>query len=501
MNVDTIAAISTPPGVGAIAVVRVSGAAAGDILLALAPKLRELPDPRYATVLELRDPDDGTVLDRVVATWFEGPASYTGEDVVELSCHGGALTPHLILDACERAGARRAEGGEFTRRAYLNGRVDLTQAEAVGALLASETRRQHRVAMRQLDRGLADRLASFREALVGIEAMLVHHIDFPEEDDAPVPVEVIAARATELEAELRELLATAPGGRLLGTGALTVLAGRPNTGKSSLYNALLGEEKAIVTDEPGTTRDALEASVELNGFPFRLVDTAGVRDAEGSAERMGIEFAQRYLQAADMVLACVPADGGVSEEERAFVEGLDTDRVLIVRTMADRLEDHAHDGDDEDEKDDRDDAEDGKDGDDAEDGGADDVGAADAERGGGGAAPLSPGGGPGRTEVSVSAISGAGMEGLRAAMVRVAFGPVALLEEDAPVVTSVRHARGLEAAAAEVAAFREGLEGGVPPELASTHLRTAATALEELLGVIATDDVLDAVFRDYCVGK
>ena len=209
-DVDTIAAISTARGVGAIALVRVSGPDAAAVLCALAPELRGLPEPRRATLAELRDPDDGSILDRAVVTWLKAPASYTGEDVVELACHGGWLGPDLVLDACLRAGARQAEPGELTRRAYLHGKLDLIQAEATADLIEARSRAFHRAALHQMERGLSDRVAAVRGRIVHLEALIAHHIDFPEEDDAPVPVERIAERAGEIVADMDLLLATAP---------------------------------------------------------------------------------------------------------------------------------------------------------------------------------------------------------------------------------------------------------------------------------------------------
>jgi tRNA modification GTPase len=293
VEIDTIASVSTAPGLGAIAVVRVSGPAAERVLRKVAPGLSDKLAPRHASLVDLRDPADGELLDRAIVTYYAGPASYTGEDVVEISCHGGPLVPALVLDACVRAGARRAEPGEFTRRAYLRGKLDLVQVEAVADVIEARSRALHRAALGQLERGLSARILALREALVRLEALLAHHIDFPEEDDPPVALDAIALRASEVVADIDELLATAPEGELLREGALTVLAGRPNVGKSSLYNALAGEERAIVTPEPGTTRDALEVLVQLGGFPFRLVDTAGLREGGEAVERIGIEVTRR----------------------------------------------------------------------------------------------------------------------------------------------------------------------------------------------------------------
>lgn len=455
MDVDTIAALSTAPGRGAVALVRMSGPEAGRILLALAPSLDALPEPRRVTRVDLRDPADGALLDRALATYFAGPSSYTGEDVVEVSCHGGALVPELILDACVRAGARRADPGEFTRRAYLGGKVDLMQAEAVADLIEARSRAFHRAALGQLEHGLSARVAALREALVRLEALLVHHIDFPEEDEPPVPVARVVAETDAVLRDMDVLLATAPEGELLREGALVVLAGRPNAGKSSLYNALLGEERAIVTDEPGTTRDALVASVELGGFPFRLVDTAGLREAGERVERIGIEVTRRYLERADVVLLCVGCGSDATGSEEEFVAGLVRTPVVWVWTKCDL---------------------------------------ADAV------------GGPTNAQqtactVRVSVRTGEGLDEIKRVLRDLVYSGVVTASPEVPVITRSRHRRGLETARAEVEAFRGALEGGLPAEVAAAHLRPAESALEEILGAISTDDVLDVVFAEFCVGK
>ena len=261
-----------------------------------------MPEVRSATLLQSVDPDDGTKIDRALVSRFEAPASYTGEDVVEISCHGGWLGPRLVVEACMRAGARAAEPGEFTKRAYLRGKLDMVQAEAVADLIEARSAAMRDAALGQLERGLSRRISALRERLVQVEALLAHHVDFPEEDDAPVPLDDVAAEARGLKADLERMLATAPEGELLREGALAVFAGAPNVGKSSLYNALVGEERAIVTAEAGTTRDALEAPVQLGGYPFRLVDTAGLREEAEHVERLGIEVARGYLARADVVI-------------------------------------------------------------------------------------------------------------------------------------------------------------------------------------------------------
>ena len=454
LSADTIAAIATPQGRGAVALLRVSGPGALDVLRRVAPSFDAHGVPRSRHLVALRHPETGELLDRALVTLFPRPASYTGEDTVEISTHGGILTPQLVLDALLAAGARSAEPGEFTRRAYLNGKLDLLQAEAVADLVDGRSRALHRAAVHQMERGLSRRIEALRSAIIHAESLIVYSIDFPEEDEPPVPPERIHAAAADVVARIDALLATAPEGELLREGALTVLAGRPNSGKSSLFNALLGAERAIVTEIPGTTRDALEAQASVGGYPFRLVDTAGLRETVDRVEGIGIEFARRYLAAADLVLFCIEAGRAPADDERAFLRGRDPARTLVVRTKADL----------------------------AADVGVDD-GSVD-----------------GCPAVTVSAVEATGMDALAAALPRMVFGHVADVGE-APVVTRERHARALRRARDELAAFLAALAERVPMELAATHLQDAAGALEDLIGAVSMDDVLDRVFGDFCVGK
>lgn len=459
IEVDTIVSLATAPGVGAIAVLRVSGPQADDVLRGILAPDDTLPDVRTPAVRELLDPTNGEVIDRALVTRFSGPASFTGEDSVELSCHGGWIVPELVLAACIRSGARQAEPGEFTRRAYLRGKLDLLQVEAIADVIEAKSRALHRAAIHQLDRNLSTRVSNLREELVRLEALLAHHVDFPEEDEAPVALEVVLDAANRLRADIGRLLESAPEGALLRAGAVAVLAGPPNAGKSSLFNALLGEDRAIVTAEAGTTRDALEAEVQLGGYPFRLVDTAGLREETGTIERLGIEVAQRYLARAHVVIVCIPRDAAgepeLAEAIAALKEHVGDAPFVRVETKADLAV------------------------------------------------------GPGSdldliewaADVRVSAKEGSGLEELRTALRDLVYGRLHATPVDAPVVTRRRQAIGLEEARREVGAFVEAIEVGLPAEVASTHLRTAETALEELLGVVSVDDVLDVVFRDFCIGK
>ena len=456
LAVDTIAALATAAGPGAIALVRMSGPDAFQILRALTPD-QDDPAPRTASVRSITDGEGGDLLDRALVTAFLGPESYTGEDMVEISCHGGWLVPRLILDACVARGARLAEPGEFTRRAVLHGKMDLVQAEAVLDLIEGRSRAQHDAALFQVERGLSRRIGELREQLVTLEAYLVQHIDFPEEDEAPVPVDRVLVAAAALREALEELLETAPEGELLREGALTVLAGPPNSGKSSLYNALLGEERAIVTEVPGTTRDALEAVISVGGFPFRLVDTAGLHDSDDRVEGLGIEVARRYLDRADVVLFCVESHSEVGSVEREFLAGLADVPTVLLRTKADLV---------------------------SGDGVSEDLNGAHV-----------------RESVELSVVDGTGLGRLRALLPEMVYGGLVRTGASVPALTRARQSEAVGTARDQVVAFMEALEAGTPVAVASALLRPAETALEELLGLISTDEILDRVFREFCIGK
>jgi tRNA modification GTPase len=438
-----------------VAIVRVSGPGVGSLIeiLGLAPL-----EARRASLRSLVSPADGESVDRVLATFYPGPGSYTGEDLLEIGCHGGALLPLLVLDAVLAAGARPARPGEFTRRAYLGGRIDLVQAEATADLIEAAAPALGRAALHQLEGGLSRRIAALRERLVEAQALVAYEIDFPDEDDGPVDPVRVEGAVSGLREELDALLRLAPEGEMLREGALTVIAGRPNAGKSSLFNVLLGFERAIVTEHPGTTRDAIEAVVSVEGYPFRLVDTAGLRENADPVEGMGIEVARSYLARAAVVLFCVEADRELGPEERAFLDTRsDGVRWILVRTKTD-------DGDPE--------------------------------------TPPSSRGGHGETirSVRVSSRSGEGIPQLRTLLLDAAFSGLRAAEE-APLVTRRRHVRALREAREEIDAFAEARVAGIPPEVAVTHLQDATLRLEELLGVIGTEEVLDAVFGSFCIGK
>jgi tRNA modification GTPase len=448
---DPIVALATPPGRSALAAIRLSGTGVAAVA---ARCLEPLPDaPRVMARVRLVHPATGEVIDEALAVRYPAPRSYTGEEMVEVFTHGGLAVPADAVAAFVAAGARPAAPGEFTRRALYHGKLDLLQAEATADLIDAGAPAQRRRALQQLDRGLSQRLAALRAELLELEALIAYDIDFPEEDDGPVRPERVARAAAAARDRIARLLATAPDGERLREGALLVIAGRPNAGKSSLFNALLGRERAIVTDVPGTTRDAVEATAVIEGFPFRLVDTAGLRESQDQVERLGIEVSRSYLQAADLVLFCEaagagPAGDGAAADRDEFL-ALCRAPVVRVRTKAD-------------------------------------LDAPDAR-------PPHP--------LGVSAFTGAGLDGLRRALARVAFGGLLALGDVEPVVTRARHRTALARALAEVEAFAAARSAAVEAAAAATHLRAAVGALDELIGAVTPDDVLERVFASFCVGK
>ncbi len=325
----------------------------------------------------------------------------------------------------------------------------MLQAEAVADLIDATAPAQRRAALGQLDRGLSQRIGDLRQQVLELEALVCYEIDFPEEDAGPVPPEHVAAAIVHVERGLEGLIGTASDGERLREGALAVIAGRPNAGKSSLFNALLGSERAIVTHIPGTTRDAIEAPATCDGLPFRLIDTAGLRDSDDTVERIGVEVSRRYLAGADVVVFCAEAGRDLTAEERAFLASAPAP-VVSVRTKADLLETRHPASDD---------------------------------------------------EVVVSVETGAGLATLRTRLADLAFTTLAVRGNVEPLVTRERHRQALERALTEVKAFRGARDNGIEGAVAATHLRAAVVALEDVIGLVTTEDVLDRVFAKFCVGK
>jgi len=445
---DTIVAVASAPGRGAIALVRLSGP---DSFKIAAKHLGVWPlEPRISSLCDVFDGDER--LDQALITLFPGPNSFTGDDTVEFSTHGGYLIPSTIVAALISSGARQASPGEFTRRAVLNGKLDILQAEAIGDLVDACSHAMQRTALGQLDGGLSRRLLSLRDDLIGLEALIAYDVDFPEEDDGPIPRMRIDQAVEGIASSLDALLSTAPAGEVIRDGAVVVIAGPPNVGKSSLFNALLGRSRAIVTEIPGTTRDALEAVIDSGKWPLRLVDTAGLRDTEDRIERLGIEVSERYLAGAHVVLACAE-DSRSLEETIDIVGRSSTAPILPVRTKADLVSNRDE--------------------------------------------HMSP-----EDMISVSAETGSGLQELLAAIDNSLDTRHGEIVPDLPILTRARHSKAIGTARSELEGFKQAWrEEKLPATIAAVHLRTAVNALEELIGAVDVEDVLDRVFSSFCVGK
>lgn len=445
---DTIVAPSTVGARSALAVIRLSGPDAHRIAGELLTPWRPTP-ARTAFLATLRDPHRQRDIDRGIVTVYHAPASFTGEDMVELSLHGGDIGPSLAISALLAAGARHALPGEFTKRALLNGKLDLLQAEAIADLIDAPSRAMHDAAMGQLAGHLSSRLNDLRDRIIEIEALLAYDVDFPEEDDGPIAPARITHAASDVLAMMDQLLATASTGEMIRTGAVVVIAGAPNAGKSSLFNALIGTQRAIVTDVPGTTRDALEAMIDVGPWPIRLVDTAGLRASTDTVERLGIDIAEQHVADAVVVLVCGD-DASSLSSALDRVAALTSARTIAVATKSDL-------------------------------------------------ASLRDAGG----SVSVSARTGAGLPALLQLIAEALNDAHSPLAADNPVLTRERHRLALARARAEIAAFVNAwtAQARIPAVVSAVHLHSARGHLEELIGVLDVEDVLDRVFSTFCVGK
>ena len=447
MLTDPIVALATPPGRSALAVIRLSGLGVFEIAARVIRSFRREP-AREARLAAFRD-SSGELIDRGLYLVFPGPRSETGEDMVEFHCHGGLQVPARLLAAIEAAGARPAHPGEFTRRSVQNGKLDLLQAEAVGDLVDAEVPAQARSALLQLEGGLSRRIGELRSALVELLALLAYDVDFPEEDDGAIPRERMEAARADVAGRIDRLLATAPLAERVRRGALVVLAGPPNAGKSSLFNALLGTSRALVTEIPGTTRDAIEAHADFLDWPVRLVDTAGLGETSDRIDALGQAMSRRYVDGADLVLYCSEAETGKAEEVgEAFppLPPLPPEKVLLVRTKSD-------------------------------------LGTAAGEG------------------LPVSAVTGAGLDRLRRAVAERLFAGGVALADLEPALTRERHRVALARAAEALASARPELAHGGDAVLAAHHVQEAVRALDSLIGLVDVEEVLDRVFASFCVGK
>ena len=448
---DTIVAIATPPGRGGIGVVRVSGPRALQIGRGLLESHIELA-ARSATFARVIDPASGRVLDQVVATWFAAPHSYTGEDVIELSGHGSPVLLGRIVEIAIGLGARLAEPGEFTLRAFLSGRMDLPQAEAVADLVEAVTPLQARAAMDQLEGTLTAAIRGVDTALFDLAARLEASLDFPDEGFHFVTRDDVVGELAQIEDRLSRLLEEGRAGRVIREGRTVVIAGRPNAGKSSLFNALAGADRAIVTSVPGTTRDLLTERVNIEGLALTVVDTAGLRDARDEVEAEGVRRAQDAQKVASLTLIVVDGSEPLTSEAREVIAGALSPK-LVVQSKAD-------------------------------------LPAAWTP------AELSA---PDTDVVAASAITGQGLDALRQRIAEVLTSREDL--RDPPLISNIRHLALVEDARDAMSRGLQALRDGATEELVLTDLGRAREALEEITGRRTVDDLLVQIFTRFCIGK
>lgn len=457
---DTICAIATPPGEGGIGIIRISGEKAVEIASqvfvgARGHTVRDFPSHTLHHG-ELRAPGTGARLDEVLVAVMKAPRSYTREDVVEFHCHGGPLLLRLGLEALMRSGARLAEPGEFTKRAFLNGRLDLAQAEAVMDLIQARSESGHRVALEQLRGTLSEELGRMREGLVRLLVEVEAGIDFTEEDITFISSQSLADGVCVVRERIERLIRTADEGRIVREGVTAALLGRPNVGKSSLLNALARADRAIVTPIPGTTRDVVEEFINVRGIPVRLMDTAGLRDTVDVVEREGVRRSHDALTRAELVLAVLDGSVPMDVEDRRLLESAKGKALVAVVNKADlppRLD----------------------------------------------PGPLAEFTSGGRM-VRTSALTGEGLEDLRDA-IRDAVLKQGLEAREGVLITRLRHRAALVRAKDSLDQVLVSIERRMPAEFIAVDLRGAVNAIGEIIGETTTDDILDRIFKEFCIGK
>ena len=451
---DTIAAISTPLGEGAIGIVRLSGTDS----FAIAQRIFKGKDLASVASHTLNyghivDPDKNEILDEVMVGAMRSPKTFTREDIIEINTHGGIAVTNEILQLVIREGARLAEPGEFTKRAFLNGRVDLTQAEAVMDIIRAKTDKAMNIAVKQLDGSLSDLINNTRQDILNTLAQVEVNIDYPEYDDVEeATTEIIREKTSEFEALLTNLLKTARRGKILREGISTAIIGRPNVGKSSLLNNLLREEKAIVTDIEGTTRDVIEEYVNINGVPLKLVDTAGIRETEDIVEQIGVERSKKALKEADLVLLVLNASEPLTDQDRQLLEiSQDSNRIILLNKVdlpekieIDQLpEDH----------------------------------------------------------IKISVLKNQNIDQIEDRINALFFENAGLVEQDATYLSNARHISLIEKAVESLQAVNEGLALGMPVDLLQVDLTRTWEILGEITGDAAPDELITQLFSQFCLGK
>lgn len=451
---DTIAAISTPLGEGAIGIVRLSGTKALDIAKSIF-KGKDLTTVASHTLNygHIIRPSTGEVIDEVMVSVMLAPKTFTREDVIEINTHGGIAVTNDILQLLIKQGARMAEPGEFTKRAFLNGRIDLTQAEAVMDLIRAKTDKAMSIAIKQLDGSLSQLITNTRQEILNTLAQVEVNIDYPEYDDVEeMTTALLRDKTQEFQALLEQLLRTAKRGKILREGLSTAIIGRPNVGKSSLLNTLLREDKAIVTDIAGTTRDVIEEYVNIKGIPLKLVDTAGIRETDDLVEQIGVERSKKALQEADLVLLVLNASEKLTEQDKALLAlSQDSNRIILLNKTdlkqvieKDQLPEEA---------------------------------------------------------IPISVLQNQNIDLIEDRINQLFFDHTGLIEQDATYLSNARHISLIEQAVQSLEAVNEGLALGMPVDLLQIDLTRAWEILGEITGDAAPDELITQLFSQFCLGK
>lgn len=455
---DTIAAISTPPGEGAISIVRMSGEEA----VSIAQKVfsgKDLTQAKSHTINygHIVDPKTHEEIDEVMVSLMLAPKTFTREDVVEINCHGGIVATNRILQLLLVNGARLAEPGEFTKRAFLHGRIDLTQAESVMDLIRAKTDRSMKIALNQLDGNLSHLIDSLRKDILDVLAQVEVNIDYPEYDDVEeMTTKLLKEKAIEIKQRIEQLLKTASQGKIMREGLATALVGRPNVGKSSLLNHLLHEDKAIVTDVAGTTRDVIEEYVNVSGVPLKLIDTAGIRETDDKVEKIGVERSKKAIEQSDLVLLVLNAAESLTKEDLELIRLTNDKKRIIILNKTD-LE----------EKLDRKELEEISEN-----------------------APV----------YATSILKNEGVEALEEAISKLFFNGIEN-SQSTVMVTNARHIALLEKAQNSLDSVLEGISSGMPVDLVQIDMTEAWNLLGEITGESYEDELLDQLFSQFCLGK
>ncbi len=458
-NVPTIAAISTPLGAGAIGIVRMTGPEAleicGHVFRTAGGRRLEQSLSHSLNYGVIHDPLAGEVVDEVLVGVMKAPNTYTCEDIVEVNCHGGPVAQQKVLSLFLEHGATLATPGEFTRRAFLNGRIDLAQAESVALIISAKTEAGLRVALSQLGGSLSKEIQELRRAILRVMAAVEADIDFSDEDIEELNRDEADERLSELQARLQDLIESAFVGRVLSQGVRTAIVGKPNVGKSSLLNSLLMRERAIVTEIPGTTRDTIEEIINIQGIPLQLIDTAGLRPATDEVEQIGIDRSRNAMKEADLILCLLDGSEPEDDHDRALLTSIPKEKTIYVINKCDKFRGRN-------------------------------------PRFNRGLLPHEP--------VIISAMTRQGLRVLKERIAELVVGG-ALPPLEGPIVTHERHRQLLQLSSDAINRARQGLRVGLGEELIAEELRAAASSLGEITGDELVEDLLDTIFHEFCIGK